>query len=884
MSLHDSDRQNEALVLEEELEMSALDTGIARYRAERQRNDPSNGAAEQSLIGMCLDSLTTAIEQLQDHVAQGKPAKGVTHWGYPLLSLPADKLAFLTLAEAINHADTGEQSSTTTIALAIGSRAKVEREFDLIRKQARDVYTYLLKRNKNWSRRAHRTAKSKAGGIDVDWTPTTRAWLGMVLLEHAVSFTDVLVLERQHLQGKSRIIVRLRPEVRTAIEKSHGECELLRPSYLPMVVPPNNWSDPTNGGYIWHRNPLVKRNRLSKTSVCQPTEMPLVLEAVNILQRTEWQINQPVLAVLKSVWDAGGGWATLPSAVPLPIPHAPFNWDTATKEQKSEWKLQASRVHDENARLVSQRKSVLQKLWIAQKLQSRKAIYFPYQLDWRGRAYPLSANLHPQTDDVGRSLIRFHRAEKLGTSGLRWLRIHLANCYGIDKIPFAAREQWTLDNLDNIRQSAANPIDFRWWAEGENPWQTLAACYEVATATPESLSQLPIQMDGSCNGLQHFSAMGRDVVGGRAVNLIPSDKPSDVYQQVADRVCILIDEDICSAQLAATTSNRTLDGTSTSMTSKCTLTGSKADSTQPVRMPSPRSDITTLPIPSASPMGREDRCTIESSGGDQAYSLPSSLLPFTVTDQPSSSSLPSPTMLASALSWKGFVDRKVVKRATMTIVYGLTRQGMKQQFLDDGHCDSLEGNLNQNAAYMTGATMRALSGVLTGASAIMDWLRTVAKIASEKNVAVRWTSPAGFPVVQEYVEQRVRHLYTAMQKLTLREPDEKGEISLARQVRGLPPNFVHSFDAAHMMLSVVAAHKAGLTSFSMIHDSYGTHAAHIDTLNTELRAQFVQMYQPAILADLHKEWSALIGVELPPPPPQGDLDLSQVLLSPYFFA
>lgn len=242
------------------------------------------------------------------------------------------------------------------------------------------------------------------------------------------------------------------------------------------------------------------------------------------------------------------------------------------------------------------------------------------------------------------------------------------------------------------------------------------------------------------------------------------------------------------------------------------------------------------------------------------------------------------SVLSQALAWQGQVNRKVVKRATMTIVYGLTRQGMKQQFIDDGHCDSLDGNLNQNARYLTDQTWKALGGVLTGASAIMDWLRTVARVAAETNVAIQWTSPAGFPVKQEYVEQRVRHLYTAMQKLTLREPDEDGKISLSRQVRGLPPNFVHSFDAAHMMLTVAAAGEVGMEDFSMIHDSYGTHAAQIDILHRLLREQFIQMYQTPLLAQLHKQWSNDIGVELPPPPEQGLLDLTQVLESDYFFA
>lgn len=39
------------------------------------------------------------------------------------------------------------------------------------------------------------------------------------------------------------------------------------------------------------------------------------------------------------------------------------------------------------------------------------------------------------------------------------------------------------------------------------------------------ISHLPVHQDGSCNGLQHYAALGRDLSGGFAVNLTPSDKP-----------------------------------------------------------------------------------------------------------------------------------------------------------------------------------------------------------------------------------------------------------------------------------------------------------------------------------------------------------------------
>jgi DNA-directed RNA polymerase len=50
-------------------------------------------------------------------------------------------------------------------------------------------------------------------------------------------------------------------------------------------------------------------------------------------------------------------------------------------------------------------------------------------------------------------------------------------------------------------------------------------------------------MDGSCNGLQHYAALGRDDVGGAAVNLTPSDAPQDVYTAVAAVVARRVEAD-----------------------------------------------------------------------------------------------------------------------------------------------------------------------------------------------------------------------------------------------------------------------------------------------------------------------------------------------------
>lgn len=80
----------------------------------------------------------------------------------------------------------------------------------------------------------------------------------------------------------------------------------------------------------------------------------------------------------------------------------------------------------------------------------------------------------------------------------------------------------------------------------ENPWQTLATCFEIANAIRSGnpatyISHLPVHQDGSCNGLQHYAALGRDDVGAKSVNLHPYDKPSDVYSDVVE----LVRADLC---------------------------------------------------------------------------------------------------------------------------------------------------------------------------------------------------------------------------------------------------------------------------------------------------------------------------------------------------
>lgn len=85
--------------------------------------------------------------------------------------------------------------------------------------------------------------------------------------------------------------------------------------------------------------------------------------------------------------------------------------------------------------------------------------------------------------------------------------------------------------------------------QADDPWQCLAVCMELRAALespdPHQFeSTLPVHQDGTCNGLQHYAALGGDRQGAAQVNLDVTDRPSDVYTYVANMLDDAIDKDV----------------------------------------------------------------------------------------------------------------------------------------------------------------------------------------------------------------------------------------------------------------------------------------------------------------------------------------------------
>lgn len=123
------------------------------------------------------------------------------------------------------------------------------------------------------------------------------------------------------------------------------------------------------------------------------------------------------------------------------------------------------------------------------------------------------------------------------------LLVHLINLTGtMKRATIEERLKYARSILPEIIDSAERPLNGRlWWQSSEEKWQTLACCMEinkaVKTGSPENyISYFPVHQDGSCNGLQHYAALGRDREGAASVNLCSFKQPQDVYSTVLELV------------------------------------------------------------------------------------------------------------------------------------------------------------------------------------------------------------------------------------------------------------------------------------------------------------------------------------------------------------
>ena len=730
---------------------------------------------------------------------------------------------------------TGNCKATKLVGLAkrvgetIQEESIIENQHDLQHRHAKAQYKQVSSKGKKHSLQLLRKlVRYGRPPQDLQWSVETKVRIGTALLSHLFDVAKIRVALKDaatndqtvdeqsaflhaisYTEGRKNGIVRFHPALLEKLIKEPSPPLLAK--NLPMLAEPNPWTGYRDGGFLEQRHTVARmkdedaQSRRYIEVAARNGDLNQLFEGLNVLGKTSWTVNRSVFEVMLEAWNSGEAIAKMPSHDPT-VEFPPEPAESATNAERAQWSAEVRRVENQISGLKTQRCFQNFQVEVARSYLG-KTFYFPHNIDFRGRAYPMTPLFNQMGADNVRGLLLFAEGKALGAAGLRWLKVHLANVFGFDKASLSEREAFAMEHWQDIQDSIKSPLQGnRWWLKAEDPWQCLATCMELHNAltleNPEKyVSHLPIHQDGTCNGLQHYAALGGDPIGAKEVNLEPGDRPADIYSAVAQSVKADIEEDAAAG-----------------------------------------------------------------------------------------------VELAKLLS--GRITRKIVKQTVMTNVYGVTFVGARRQVqkqLKDHYDDLVQkGPLSYAtaSAYIARKIFKALSAMFEGAHDIQYWFGNCAsricqslapqqieklkKAATGEHEAspyktksvgrpkddplsafrtpVIWTSPLRLPVVQPYKKLTSRSVRTHLQRISLSSSSSFDPINKARQLQAFPPNFIHSLDATHMVLTAIKCNKLGLT-FSAVHDSFWTHAADIDTMNVVIRDAFIKLHSENVIERLAAEFA-----------------------------
>ena len=818
-----------------ELEISATQNASDRYRSEliKSKLDGtySNTKSVTRLITNTLDLyVNDGINKYLEHYSTGKAVRATKSAAIINKFNSTETVGLIASKMLFNSFNSNMQS--VAVFKSIGQALEDEYKMEQCKQANKSYYNSIKKDLTKKGAKAHRIKTvtklmfEKRQDFHQDkWSITDKVQVGKVLTDIFIETTALANYEDVYVKGKVHRLIVPTKLTEDWLADLDLKFEVLNPVMLPMVCPPKDWISVYEGGYI---SPYMRKNKLikskSKTYLRKLEAQPMetVYSALKQLQNTGYMVNQKVHKTLIELWDKGLAVAGLPSREDEVVPEFPYpdkekEDRTETEEAEiKEWKRIAYDIHQRNIQRRSVRILTAQIIRIATQYKNYERFYYPYQMDFRGRIYPIPIIFNPQGTDVAKGLLLFADGKliKGNPQAIKWLEVHGANVYGFDKASYDDRAEWIRARKDEIKSYAENPTENLGWTNADKPVQFLAFCFEYAEylENPEKFrTHLPIQLDGTCNGCQHYAALLRDKVAAKSVNLLDSDTPNDIYADVA---------------------NKLLDKL------------------------------------------KEIKDNVNSTEIDKK----------------------------NATNWmKLGIDRKCVKPSVMTLPYGSKRYScgnfiqdyLKEHYSKDFLWQHFSIGNSPNdcilkiSVWLSKYLWQAIENTLTSAIIGMDFLTKVAKCASKNNQYLEWTTPAGLLVRQDYKSRKKQfvrtELFGSIVKTTVNVDTE--ELDNARQVSGIAPNFIHSLDAACLMIYLNKCKANGINSIMTIHDCYATHATDTEMSAKLLREAFVEVYKQPILENFLKDIKNLLpeGTELPEIPENGDLDINDVLSSKYFF-
>ena len=234
------------------------------------------------------------------------------------------------------------------------------------------------------------------------------------------------------------------------------------------------------------------------------------------------------------------------------------------------------------------------------------------------------------------------------------------------------------------------------------------------------------------------------------------------------------------------------------------------------------------------------------------------------------------------------MTRKFIKKPVLMIPYNSTTFGIanhvERYFVNENI--SMAKNFKNNF-YLATIIETAVSMISPESINLLKYLSKIAVCFNKENKIISWHTPSGFLVQQKYYVNNSKIIRTKLSnssmRLNLAEPTL--QVDKRKQAQGFPSNYIHSFDAAHLQLTLVEANKMGLEQFCIIHDCFGSPASDLDRLIECVKQTFFYIYSDNNLDNLHHQVAEQLSDTkgLPPALRMGEFDITDVLTAPYIF-
>ena len=195
-----------------------------------------------------------------------------------------------------------------------------------------------------------------------------------------------------------------------------------------------------------------------------------VFQGLDIFGETCWTINRKVFDTVITVWNSGEAIADIPpqvSTMEYPVEPKIAAWDV---KARMNWISECKRMSRMMQNAHSQRCDVNYKLEIARAVF--RILFMVPDISSLGKNYISRIVLTSGVERILYLLISIisetiyvvdyyssTKANRWVHEGYRWLKIHLANVYGLDKMKLEEREEFAMNSIDNIFDSADHPLD-----------------------------------------------------------------------------------------------------------------------------------------------------------------------------------------------------------------------------------------------------------------------------------------------------------------------------------------------------------------------------------------------------------------------------------------